>query len=732
MQKMSQTKSILQPTTTFITFVANTIMMTTARISFLATMMSVAICVSAQKPLTIEATVPGNPEYYKQHDFSVRGGFVANSSTFFTHSNSCYVVGDNTYSKDLIDEILKSSGKTEAEFLIRWQNDESAWFGSTAKNAAYCVSFSSNTVTDSITETDFDKFDFAPNNRFIAYCKGPDLYVSSCDGSKKVNVDTGEGIVYGQSVHRDEFGIYKGTFWSESGNLLAFYRMDESMVAEYPLVDITMREAQTYPTRYPMAGETSHEVQIGIYDTESRNVIYLQTESPANRYFTNIAWTPDDRYVMVAEINRSQNHLWMNIYNSADGSFVKTLFEEESNEWVEPCTPPMFVDSKQFVWISERDGFKHLYLYNLDNTQCKQLTMGSWCVCDLYAVNRKTGEIFFQANEQGYLTRDIYKVSLKGKMTRLSDGYGVHNATFSDTGEMFTDHYSTPEYARLITLRNARNGTLIKILKDVKSNYEGYTLPIFRTVELKSADKKFDLCGVMILPADFDSTKTYPVIDYMYGGPHSQLINASWHYGTSDWKMYFAQQGYIVFSMDNRGTENRGVEYEHCIHRQLGKCEMEDQMVGVNYLKSLPYVDSTRIGIHGWSFGGFMTISMMEEHNAEFKAGVAGGPVCDWSLYEVMYGERYMDTPQENPEGYANSCVADKIGNLKGRLLVIHGDIDGTVVWQNSLKLLQNAVNADVIVDYAVYPQHEHNVVGPDRVHLFKRILQYFNDFLAR
>ena len=395
------------------------------------------------------------------------------------------------------------------------------------------------------------------------------------------------------------------------------------------------------------------------------------------------------------------------------------------------------------MWVSERDGFKHLYLYDINKSTCKQLTRGNWCVTDLYGCNRASGEIFFQANAEGYLTRDIYKVSPKGKTTRLSNGYGVHSARFSKACGRFVDDFSAPDYAILSTLRNASDGKVIDTLKNVRNTYEGYTLPIIKTVNLKSADGRFDLCGRLILPADFDSTKTYPVIDYMYGVPHSQLVDASWLYGASTWKMYFAQQGYIMITMDNRGTESRGVEYEHCIHRRLGTCEMEDQMVGINYLRSLPYVDTTRIGIHGWSFGGFMTISMMLNHNTEFKAGVAGGPVCDWSLYEVMYGERYMDTPQENPDGYARNCVADSIGRLNGRLLVIHGDIDPVVVWQNSLsfleqaihnqkslRLLQNAVEEDVLVDYAVYPQHEHNVIGPDRVHLFKRILQYFDDFL--
>ena len=701
---------------------------TTANI---AALLLTAATVWAQKPLTLENTVPGGTEFYEHYNYPVRGQFVSNSDVFVVVEPDGYHVGDNLFSRNQIDKALVDNGKQSMSYILGWQNAETIWIYSDKASAAYGINLKNSTITDSITQIDNEgDIDLAPDFRHAAVSVNPDLIVSGNTGNYKVNEQAGDGIVFGQSVHRNEFGIEKGTFWSESGKRLAFYRMDESMVGEYPVVDITAREAALAPIRYPMAGETSHEVKVGIYNVENHDTLYLKTASPVNRYFTNIAWSPDDQFLFVAEINREQNHMWLNQYNAADGSLVKTLFEETSPEWVEPCFAPLFVSNSQFVWISERDGFKHLYLFDIKTLKTKQLTRGNWCVTELYGCNRESGEVFFQAKAEGYLTRDIYKVNLKGKMTRLSSGYGVHLAWFSPKYGRFVDNFSAPNYAILSTLCDTHTGAVIDTLKSVRNTYEGYTLPIIKTVSLKSADGRFDLCGRLILPPDFDSTKTYPVIDYMYGGPHSQLVDASWLYGASTWKMYFAQQGYIVFTMDNRGTESRGVEYEHCIHRRLGTCEMEDHMVGINYLRSLPYVDTTRIGIHGWSYGGFMTISMMTNHNTVFKAGVAGGPVCDWRLYEIMYGERYMDMPQENPDGYARNCVADSIGNLRGRLLVIHGDIDPVVVWQNSLRLLQNAVEADVLVDYAVYPQHEHNVIGHDRVHLFKRILQYFDDFL--
>lgn len=570
--------------------------------------------------------------------------------------------------------------------------------------------------------------DIAEHTAYDAFTVDNDLYVVIDLDTIKVNSEARDGLLFGQSVHRNEFGIDGGTFWSNNGHKLAFYRMDESMVELYPIVDITTREAQTASIRYPMAGMTSHEVSIGIFDTDSRSVTYLKTASPVNRYFTNIAWSLDDKYITVAEINREQNHLWFNIYDATTGDLVKTLFEETDNEWVEPCTPAMFLSADKFVWISERNGYKHLYLYELTSGKCHQLTQGEWCVTQLYCNNGK--EIFFQGNAEGYLTRDIYKVNLNGKLTRLSTGFGIHDATFSPDCSLFLDNFSAPQQALLATVRRTKDGALIRNVKSIANPLEGFILPEIKTIDLRSADDKFPLTGRLILPSSFDASKKYPVVVYLYGGPHSQLVDASWNYGASSWMLSLAERGYIVFTMDNRGTEFRGKNYEHVIHRHLGRCEMADQMVGINYLKSLPYVDSSRIGIHGWSFGGFMTISMMLNHNDIFKVGVAGGPVCDWSLYEVMYGERYMDTPQENPEGYAENNISTQTANLNGRLLVIHGDIDPVVVWQNSLRLLQNAVDNDVLIDYAVYPQHEHNVLGHDRVHLMKKIFQYFDDFL--
>ena len=675
--------------------------------------------VSAQKQFTLENTVPGGKDYSQYRLSSYCG--------YFDHTTGQFISDDFSESKtDDINRVLAQNGKPQMGFISAWIDKNCVSVYAYESNSLYYVDLEKNTVRDSITQV-YSDFEYSPDDRNVSYSDNGDIYICSSQGNKTVNGRKGRGIVYGTAVHREEFGITKGIFWSQSGKKMAFYKMDESMVAEYPKIDITERIATNNPYHYPMAGETSHEVSVGVYDLAAKSTVYLQTASPVNRYFTNIAWSADDKYILVAEINREQNHLWMNMYDASNGSLVKTLFEEQSNEWVEPCNPPYFVDNKKFVWISERDGFKHIYLYNIENSKCTQLTKGNFCVTEIYGV--ANGNVYFQSNHKGYLYRDICKVDLKGKFTCLTKELGVHYASFNKQFTQFIDICSTPTLALKCTLCKT-DGTEVEVLKQTDNPYSDFKMPEIRLINLKSADGKFPLAGRMILPVDFDSTKVYPVIVYVYGGPHSQMIDGSWLYGASYWMLYFAQQGYIVYSMDNRGTEFRGVDFEHCIHRHLGEFEMQDQLEGVKYLKSLSYVDKNRIGVQGWSFGGFMTINLLTTYPGVFKAGVAGGPVCDWQYYEVMYGERYMDTPQENPEGYANTAVVNKIGNLKDRLLVIHGDIDNTVVWQHSLMLLKKSVEAGVILDYFVYPGHEHNVLGHDRVHLYKKIERYFQDYL--
>ena len=565
----------------------------------------------------------------------------------------------------------------------------------------------------------------------IAYTIDNNLYVALEGKQLQVTDEEDKGILSGHTVHRVEFGISKGTFWSPDGSKLAFYRKDESMVTEYPIVDITKRIAELAPTRYPMAGMTSEEVTLGIYDIESEQTTFVKTGEPADQYLTTVTWGPDGNEIYIAVLNRDQNHLKLNTYDAENGEFIKTLFEESNDRYVEPQHPMTFLEKNkdQFIWFSERDGYDHMYLYNTNGELIKQLTKGKWVVNDLLGFDKSERHFFFEGNKNHPLQRNVYSVDMrKNNVKRLSPDDGTHNAIFNENGKYFIDVYSSFEESRVYQVISHK-GAVEQILLKSGDPLADYNLGEMSVFTIKN-NEGTDLYCRLIKPADFDPSKKYPVIVYVYGGPHSQLVTNSWLGGGQLFLYYLAQQGYVVFTLDNRGTSNRGFDFESSIHRNLGTLEVQDQMEGIEYLKSLPFVDSARIGVDGWSYGGFMTISMILKHPDDFKAAVAGGPVIDWKYYEVMYGERYMDTPEDNPEGYEKANLLNYVDQLQARLLILHGTSDPTVVWQNSLAFLKKSVEEGIQVDYFVYPGHPHNVRGKDRMHMYEKIVQYFEDFL--
>ncbi len=567
--------------------------------------------------------------------------------------------------------------------------------------------------------------------------KEGNLYV---DG-KLVERGDGYNIVLGESVHRNEFGINGGLFWSPKASRLAFYRMDQSMVVDYPIVNTKAREAEVRNIKYPMAGMKSHEVTVGVWDCADEKLVYLNTARDTTvhereMYLTNIAWSPDEQYVFIAKVNREQNHMWLEQYDAATGDFVKVLFEETNPRYVEPCEPMIFTPKgNQFLWYSMRDGYKHLYLYNLDGTLVKQVTKGEYEVEGFIQFDKKGENIFIYANKGNLAGRDAYRVNLKdGKMTLLTDGKGTHSVVLNENGDCYVDVYSSVDVPAAAYWNKVKYGKKLQQISYrlyVSENpLKDYAMPGIKLGTIKAADGKTDLYYRLITPPNMKPSEKYPTLVYVYGGPHSQLVTDSWLGGGNLYFMFLAQQGYVVFTVDNRGTDNRGFEFESCTHRHLGEIEMADQMEGVKFLKSLPYVDQDRMGVEGWSFGGFMTITMKLAHPEVFKVGCAGGPVIDWKWYEIMYGERYMDTPQENPEGYEANCLLNKAKDLEGRLLIIHGCEDNTVVWQHSLEFIERCINNFKQVDYFVYPHHEHNVRGMERNHLYYKMFQYYEDHL--
>lgn len=609
-----------------------------------------------------------------------------------------------------------------------------------------------------IKEENATNFDFCKENGYLAYTAGDHLYIiregeiATAINPEETKEETSNNIIYGQAVHRNEFGITKGTFWSPNGSFLAFYRMDQSMVTDYPQVNTTTRIATLVPDKYPMAGTVSHKVTIGIYNIETGKIIYLQAGDPTDRYFTNISWSPDEKNIYVIELNRDQNHAQLVQYNAETGEKQAILYEEKHSKYVEPQHPIVFLpwDNTKFIYWSQRDGYHHLYLMNTqkpqqgkwetgkdtDDTYCEYLqttplTQGDWLVQQILGFNTAKKEIIISSTEISPLQTNIFSLNIKNKKRSLiGNENGMHSALLSKDGTYLIDYFTSNEVPREINILPTNGNKGVNLLTATDPMKEQYNLPEISIGTLKAADGKTDLYYRLIKPVNFDPNKKYPAIIYVYGGPHAQMIHNTRFYDARGWDLYMAQQGYVMLTVDGRGSDNRGLLFENCTFRELGTEEMKDQVEGAKFLQSLPYVDDQKIGVHGWSFGGFMTTNLMLTYPNIFKVGVAGGPVIDWQFYEIMYGERYMDMPQTNPEGYKNSNLRNKAGNLKGRLEIIIGGMDPTCVPQHTITFLRACIDAGTHPDLFIYPEDGHNMVGHDRIHLHEHITRYFIDHL--
>lgn len=662
--------------------------------------------------------------------------YVDNSS-----KNEALVIGSSSAPEkkvielsEINNELTKNKIDSLAKFpTVNWKNESQFYFR--VKNNEYICNLEKKQVYFNRTLNLSDKAENNDENSStgkIAFSVDNGLYVYDGQNTMTIGTDENKNIVYGRSVHRDEFGITKGTFWSEQGNKLAFYRMDQTRVTDYPIIDFTQQPAIVTNIKYPMAGATSHFVTVGIYDVNTKKTIYLQTGEPKDQYLTNIEWSPDEKKIYLAVLNREQNHMKLNSYNAETGEFEKTLFEEKDDKYVEPLNPVQFVknNSSQFIWQSNRDGFNHIYLYDVSGKLIKQLTKGEWEVTEVKGFDKQGKRIYFTCNMSSPINRDLCSVTLSdAKIKRITLNNGTNASILNSETDEFINTFSSTEVPRNISVINA-DGKELKQLLNSANPLKDFKLGGMKIFSIRNKANTNLYCR-MFFPPDMDSTKKYPVINYVYGGSHVQLITNTWLAGQGDaWFYYLAQEGFIVFTLDNRGSDNRGRAFEQATFRNLGDAEMEDQLSGVDYLKSLKYVDAGRIGVDGWSYGGFMTMSLMTRHPGLFKVAVAGGPVIDWSYYEVMYTERYMDTPQTNADGYKKNSLFNYVENLKGKMMLIHGTSDNVVVWQHSISYLKKCIEKNIQVDYFVYPGYEHNVRGKDRVHLMNKITDYFKENL--
>jgi dipeptidyl-peptidase-4 len=628
----------------------------------------------------------------------------------------------------LADINLSLGTKLRNFFGIEWIDASTILVSENGKYFTYSLTSKSGKSIQETPET-AENQTFDKTKQKLAFTEGNNLFFFNKNKEKvTITNESNKGIVSGQTISRNEFGINGGIFWSPRSSYLAFYQKDETEVTNYPLLDINETPGKSVSIKYPMIGQKSEKPRVGIYNLSTGKTVFIKPKNNADDYLTNLSWTPDEKYVLIAELNRGQNDMYLNVYDANSGAFVRTILNETSDKWVEPEHEAFFPNEKSnnFVWHSEKDGFQNLYYYSIDGKLIKKLTSNKFPAREIISANTAGTEIYFKATGPNPTNMLVYKVDLKGKQTLITKDEGVHNVAISSDYNWIFDEFSnhsTPSKSLLYN-KSLKATTLL----ESKNKYDGYEMGTAEIKTIKAADGTTDLYTRLIKPSNFDPNKKYPVMVYVYGGPHAQMITNSYLDGANLWMYWMAEQGYLVFTVDNRGSDNRGFAFESVIHGRCGANEIEDQIKGVDYLKSLPYVDGNRLAVHGWSYGGFMTSSLMLRKPDAFKVGVAGGPVVDWKWYEVMYGERYMDTPAENQKGFDEASVLNYVKDLKGKLLLIHGTNDDVVLEQHNLALVKKFVEAGKQVDYFPYPMHKHNVTGKDRVHLMTKVLNYIID----
>ena len=567
----------------------------------------------------------------------------------------------------------------------------------------------------------------APGDERVAYVRGEQLWLQERSGRlRQLTFDGSADVDYGGAAHRAEFGIERGLFWSADGRFLAFSREDHRGVARYPYQDLAARPPAPAHGRYPMAGGAHGRVRIGVCDTQDHGIAWLEHDPDEDVYWTNVTFGPDGT-LAVARVDRGQGRCELVRYDAKTGRRLATLLVEQDAEWVEPMHGPTFLPDGGFLWWSPRDGHTHLWRHDAAGGEPRQVTKGAFDVQSLLGVAADGSRVWFEASGEDPRQRHLFVAALDGsEVKQLTRERGTHHASLSPDRQwahVVWSNLETRPTARLVELAS---GTAIA-LPAPHDPLAGMALPQQRLFQVK-ADDDTVLYGHVALPPDLAEGQRCPVLLYVYGGPHVQLVGDRWLGGAPVWLQALAAEGYVVCRLDNRGTPNRGIAFAQSVHRRLGVLEVQDQMRAVEWLVQQPFVDKARIGVHGWSYGGYMTIRMLLAAPTVFACGVSGAPVTDWAMYETGYTERYMDLPAENVEGYRLSSCLPFAQQLQRPLLIVHGTDDRTVMWSHSLAFVDQCIAAGKRVEYLPYPMQKHALVGKQREHF----LLLLRDWTAR
>ena len=643
-----------------------------------------------------------------------------------------------------IETILKSSDMKDLEFSgYSFDNSENLILLETQTEKIYRYSKKSIYYVYDLVSKDLKKiFDkkislasFSPNSKYISYVYRNNIYLFDIETNKSKKI-THKGLINKTIcggtdwVYEEEFGLVKGYEWSSNSNYIAYYIFDESKVNEFSM-DIF--KGGLYPSqekfKYPKAGERNSNVQINIYDIQSDINVIADVNKKSETYLPRIKWTNNTNKLFVQRLNRHQNHLELLSVDPSSGK-SKIILEEKDKYYIEIHDNLTFYkDDSGFLWTSEKDGFNHIYLYQISGKERRQITKGNWEVTNFYGYDDKNKVLYFQSNEESPLERNIYRVNIWGKSKKkLSKKSGTNSASFNSNFSYFINTYSNANLPNAITLNN-NTGEVIKKLKNSESlrgSLSEYELTSKEFFNFKT-EQGIKLNGWMMKPYNFDESKKYPVLMYVYGGPGSQTVLDSWDRNYM-WYQMLCQQGYIVVSIDNRGTGGRGAEFKKCTYKELGKLETTDQIEGAKYLANLKYTDENRIGIWGWSYGGYMSSLCLLKGNKYFKSAIAVAPVTNWRFYDTIYTERYMQTPQENPNGYDLNSPINHVDSLKGNFLLIHGSADDNVHVQNTYEMVDALIKSNKQFDLFIYPDKNHGIYGgTTRLHLFTKITDFIN-----